>query len=120
MNPWQAPMMIASAQTIALRTMLMWPAGGRHDAWQRREAVRMVSEKADAVREAQLEALTLAWRMVWMPWTVWTPGGSALSAATHAAAPLVTPFSKRARGNARRLTSKALSAAGSGRLRGRR
>ena len=63
LNPWAAPLMMSSANVIAMRTWLMSPAGGRSSDWQRREAQRMVGEKLDAVRESQAEAMSLAMRM---------------------------------------------------------
>ncbi|HYF58365.1 MAG TPA: hypothetical protein VEA81_05370 [Burkholderiaceae bacterium] len=110
--PWFAPLALASAGTIALRTMLMVPAGGRFTDWQRREAARMVDEKLAAVREAQLEAISVAWRMAFAPWTVWatiaTDGPSVAMAA--AAESMVEPFGRRASGNLRRLSARAMGA----------
>jgi hypothetical protein len=107
-NPLIAPLLMTSATTIALRTMMMWPVEGRHSSWQRKEAGRMVSEKLAAIQESQLEAMTLAWRATWMPWTVWTPGGYDSRAVEQATGKLLEPFSGRAASNARRLTARAM------------
>ena len=103
-----APLAISSASVIAMRTLLLWPATGRHTAWQRREGARMVAEKVDAVRESQTEALALAWRLCWMPWTVYGPlaGRSLHEAGVAAAESIAAPFSRRAAGNARRLQAR--------------
>ena len=110
-NPWMVPLAVSSANVIALRTMLLWPVDGRPTAWQRRESVRMVGEKVDAVREAQLQAISLAWRMCFAPWSMWTPGsGGSLHRSMHRATDaMVAPFSRRAGANAKRLRARAVA-----------
>jgi hypothetical protein len=108
-NPLIAPMMIASASTIALRSMLMIPSGGRLSRWQRKEAGDMVFEKAAAIQESQLEALTFAISAMWMPWTAWTGGAADSKAFEEAADRIIQPFSGRASRNARRLTARAMN-----------
>ena len=112
-NPWMIPLTISSATVIGLRTWLLWPLEGRHTDWQKREAARMVGEKVDAIRESQTEALALAWRMTFVPWTVWGPlAGRSLSSSMAAATDaMVAPFSRRAAGNATRLQAHAIRTA---------
>lgn len=110
LNPWTVPLMMSSANVIAMRTWLMIPAGGRSSGWQRREAQRMVGEKVDAVRESQAEVMSLAMRMWFTPWAVWGPMAGpdmhrAMAAATD---PIVAPFSRRADANVRRLQARAM------------
>jgi hypothetical protein len=107
------PLAMSSATVIGLRTWLLWPVEGRHSDWQKREAARMVGEKVEAVREAQAEALALAWRMWFVPWTVWGPlAGRSLSSSMNAATgAMVRPFSRRAAGNASRLQAHAMRTA---------
>jgi hypothetical protein len=110
-NPWMVPLAMSSANVIALRTMMLWPVDGRPDAWQRRESVRMVGEKLEAMRESQAQAMSLAWRMWFAPWSVWTPGdrGSVQRSVNRATASVVAPFSRRANANARRLQARAMA-----------
>jgi hypothetical protein len=112
-NPWLTPLMMSSANVIAMRTWMLWPAGGRLDDWQRRESKRMVDEKVAAVREAQLQAMSLAWQMCFAPWALWMPGsGQSPQQAMHAATDaLVRPFSRRANANAARLGTRAARSA---------
>lgn len=112
-HPWMMPFAMSSATVIGLRTWLLWPIDGRPTDWQRREASRMVGEKVEAVREAQGEALSLAWRLWFAPWTVWGPlSGRSLPASVHAATDaMVKPFSRRASGNAARLQAHAMRTA---------
>ncbi|MEI7445601.1 MAG: hypothetical protein WCK28_11975 [Burkholderiales bacterium] len=107
-NPWLIPLAGASASVIAMRTWMMVPVGGRHTAWQRREAARMVNEKVEAAREAQAEAWLLAWRLAFAPWTVWGPlAGRTLHEAMAAATEsMVEPFGRRASTNVRRLRAR--------------
>ena len=109
-NPWMFPLAMSSATVIGLRSWLLWPADGRHTDWQRREAARMVGEKLEAVRESQAGAMALAWRLWFMPWTVWGPlsGRGLSSAMASATGALVEPFSRRAAGNATRLQARAV------------
>ena len=108
-NPWFVPLMVASASTIALRTMMMVPAGGRLSPWQRREAARMVDEKAAAVQASHARVLELAWRAWTTPWLFWAPGGHAPLGRMigEGTASIVRPFGRRAAGNARRLGARA-------------
>jgi hypothetical protein len=105
------PLAMSSANVIALRTMMLWPVDGRPTAWQRRESARMVGEKVDAVREAQMQAMSLAWRMCFAPWSMWTPGsGGSLQRSMHQATDaMVRPFSRRASANAKRLRARAVA-----------
>jgi hypothetical protein len=75
--------------------------------------VRRVGEKLEAIREAQLEALSTVWRASFMPSTVWGPlAGRSLPASMAAATEaVVAPFSRRAAGNATRLRARALRTA---------
>ena len=111
LNPWAAPLMMSSASVIAMRTWLMIPAGGRSSDWQRREAQRMVGEKLDAVRESQAEAMSLAIRMWFTPWSVWGPmaGPDVHRAMAVATDPIVAPFARRADANVRRLQARAMA-----------
>ena len=122
LDPWMMPLAMSSATVIGLRGWLLWPVDGRHTDWQRREAARMVGEKFEAIRESQAEALSLAWRAWFMPWTLWSPltgrmPSSSMAAATSA---MVAPFSRRAAANATRLQARAVRTAASGRGRARR
>lgn len=112
-NPWLIPLATSSASVIAMRTWMLVPVGGRPTAWQRREATRMVSEKVEAAREAQAEALFLAWRMAFAPWTVWGPlaGRSLHEAMAEATESMVEPFGRRASTNARRLRARIVTVA---------
>ncbi len=114
-DPWMMPLSMSSATVIGLRAWLLWPADGRHTDWQRREAARMVGEKLEAIRESQLEALSLAWRAWFMPWTLWHPlsGRAPTSSMAAATGAMVAPFSRRAAANARRLQARAVRTAGS-------
>ena len=109
LNPWLVPLTMTSASVIAMRAWMMVPVSGRPTAWQRREAVRMVSEKLDAAREAQAEAIALAWRLTFAPWSVWGPlaGRSLHEAVAAATESVVAPFDRRATTNARRLRARA-------------
>jgi hypothetical protein len=107
-NPLLAPLMIASASTIALRTMLMVPERGRLSTWQRREAGQMIMEKAAAMQESQLEAIAFAWSALWMPWTLWGSGAAGTKAFERAAGRMIEPYSTRASRNARRLSVRAM------------
>lgn len=111
-NPWALPLAWTSANVIWLRTMMLWPVGGRHDDWQRRESVRMVAEKVEAVREAQLAAIAMIGRAMTMPWALaglFAPGGAQRAHRAHraAGAAIAAPFSRRAAANARRLQARA-------------
>jgi hypothetical protein len=108
LNPLLPPLMMASATTIALRTMLMWPASGRLTDWQRKEAGKMVREKAVAVQESQAEVFAIAWAAMLTPWTVWAGGQSGQQAFDRAASRILQPFSSRASSNARRLAVRAM------------
>ncbi len=112
-HPWMMPLAMSSATVIGLRTWLLWPVAGRPTDWQRQEASRMVGEKVEAVREAQAEALSLAWRLWFAPWTVWGPlSGRSLTSSMNAATDaMVKPFSRRASGNAARLQAHAMRTA---------
>lgn len=109
LNPWLLPLATSSASVIAMRTWMMVPYTGQPTAWQRREAARMVSEKLEALREAQVEAMQLAWRLAFAPWTVWGPlaGRTLHEAMTAAAESMVEPFGRRASTNVRRLRARA-------------
>ncbi|RPH42644.1 MAG: hypothetical protein EHM87_16220 [Burkholderiales bacterium] len=113
LNPWMVPLTMTSANVIALRTWMMVPLEGRQTDWQRREAARMVDEKVEAVREAQAEALALAWKMCFTPWAVWGPlaGRSLPQAMASATDSMVRPFNRRAVGNAKRLQARAMQPA---------
>ena len=108
--PWMLPLATASASVIALRTWMLWPTGGRPTAWQRRESVRMVAEKSEALAEAQAEALAAAWRFWLAPWSVWGPlaGRTLPQAAAASAASVARPFGRRASANAKRLGARAV------------
>jgi hypothetical protein len=110
-NPWLAPLMMSSASVIAMRTWMLWPVDGRSTAWQRREAGRMVGEKLEAVREAQVEALALAWQAWFAPWSVWGPmaGRGLPQAMASATETMVRPFGRRAAANAKRLGTRAVA-----------
>jgi hypothetical protein len=112
-HPWMIPLAMSSATVIGLRSWLLWPVDGRPTDWQRQEAARMVGEKVEAVRESQTEALSLAWRLWFAPWTVWGPlSGRSLSSSMNAATDaMVKPFSRRAAGNAARLQAHAVRTA---------
>jgi hypothetical protein len=103
LDPLFPPLLMASATTIALRTMLMWPASGRLTDWQRREAGKMVHEKTVAVQESQAEVFAIAWAAMLTPWTIWAGGQSGQQAFDRAATRILLPFSSRASSNARRL-----------------
>ena len=92
---WFQSLMLAttSAQTIAMRTWLLWPRQGRLTPWQRREASNMVLEKLAALHEAQTHAALLMWRSALLPWTVAAPGSTAA----------LNPWLSRTRSNSRRL-----------------
>ena len=112
-NPWALPLALTSANVIWLRTMMLWPVGGRHDGWQRRESVRMVAEKVEAVREAQLAAIAMIGQAMTMPWALvglFAPGGAQRVRRAHraAGAAIAAPFSRRAAANARRLQARAM------------
>jgi hypothetical protein len=108
LNPWFAPLMLSSASTIALRTLMMVPEGGRFSPWQQREALRMVDEKMAAVRESHALAVELAVQAWTTPWLFWGPLGEApLRRMGEGTAAVVGPFSRRAESNARRLGARA-------------
>jgi hypothetical protein len=108
-NPWFAPLMFSSASTIALRTLMMVPEGGKLSPWQQREAARMVDEKLAAVRESHALAVGLAVQAWMMPWLFWGPLGKApLRRMGEGTATVIAPFARRAEGNARRLGARAV------------
>lgn len=109
LNPWFTPLMLSSASTIALRTMMMVPEGGRFSPWQQREALRMVDEKMAAVRESHALAVALALRAWTTPWLLWGPMGEAplRRMMGEGTATVVEPFGRRAASNARRLGARA-------------
>ena len=111
LNPWAVPLMMSSANVIAMRTWMMIPAGGPSSDWQRREAQRMVGEKVDAVRASQAEAVSLAMRMGFTPWAVWGPmtGPDLHRAAAAATDPIVAPSTRRADAHVRRLQARAMA-----------